>query len=305
MEDGIETILVFGAAGDQGRSLVRQLREKNYRIRAGTRDPSKFPADEMPGADPVAADLSDADSLIAAAKGADAIVMHLPFTFDRDYARLIGANLRAAADAAGVRRIVFHTSCVVVDQDIGVDGHDARRDIEAELSKAKAPHVFVRSAVFMDNMLRVWAKPSIVNHGIFAYPCKPDLGISWVDQEDIAACMIAALEADDPPETFLVGGPEVLTGDEVAERLTRAIGKPIRFESLAPDEFAARISELVTGSRDYEPGSITDRMAAFYRWYNGQPQSPLAVDMRPVWARLPVRPTPLLVWAKRQDWTTC
>lgn len=303
MDDGIETILVFGAAGDQGRSLVRQLREKGYAIRAGTRDPAKFPADEMPGAEPVAADLSDANSLIAAAKGADAIVMHLPFTFDRDYARLIGRNLRAAADAANVRRIIFHTSCVVVDHDIGVDGHDARRDIEAELSQAKAPHVFVRSAVFMDNMLRVWAKPSIVNHGIFAYPCKPDLGISWVDQEDIAATMVAALDADDPPETVLVGGPEVLTGDEVAERLTLAIGKPIRFESLNPNEFAARISELVTGSRDYEQGSITDRMAGFYRWYNAQPQSPLAIDLRPLLGRLPLRPTPLLVWAKRQDWT--
>ena len=303
MEDSIETILVFGAAGDQGRSLVRQLSDKNYRVRAGTRDPATFPASEMPGVEPVAADLADADSLIAAAQGADAILMHLPFTFDRAYARLIGANLRAAADAAAVRRIIFHTSCVVVDHDIGVDGHDARRDIETELSKAKAPHVFLRSAVFMDNMLRVWAKPSIVNHGIFAYPCKPDLGISWIDQEDIAAYMVAALEADDPPEAVLVGGPEVLTGDQVAERLTRAIGKPIRFESLNPDEFAARISELVTGSRHFEPDSITDRMAAFYRWYNSQPQSPLAVDLRPVLGKLPVRPTPLLVWAGRQDWS--
>lgn len=303
MEDSIANILVFGAAGDQGRSLVRQLQAKQYQVRAGTRDPATFPHAEMPGVEAVAADLADRDSLIAAAQGAQAMVMHLPFTFDRNYARTIGANLRAAADAAGVERIIFHTSCVVVDHDIGVDGHDARRDIEAELAQARARHIFIRSAVFMDNMLRVWAKPSIVNHGIFAYACKPDLGIAWIDQEDIAAYMIAALEAVDPPETFLVGGPEVLTGDEVAARLSLASGREIRFESLHPDEFAARISELVTGSRDYEPGSITDRMADFYRWYNAQPTSPLAVDLRPVLAQLPVRPTPLLVWAQRQDWT--
>ncbi len=303
MEDRIDTILVFGATGDQGHPLVRQLLAKGYRVRAATRDPAAFPLADFPGVEPVAADLSDPASLTTAARGTQAMVMHLPFTFDRAYAREIGHNLRLAADAAEVERIVFHTSCVVLDEDIGVDGHDARRDIEAELAQAKARHVFIRSAVFMDNMLRVWAKPSIVKHGIFAYPCKPELGISWIDQEDIAAAMIAAFEHRDPPETFLIGGPEILTGDQVAARLSEASGRDIRFQSLAPDEFAARISELVTGSRDYEPGSITDRMADFYRWYNAQPTSPLAVDMRPVFAELPYRPTPLLVWAKRQDWT--
>ena len=263
---------------------MRRLLAQGHKVLAATRDPAAFPAVEFPGVEPVAADFADPASIARAATGADAIVMHLPFTFDRAVARGMGRAIRDAADAAGIGRIVFHTSCVVVDRDLGVDGHDARRDIEAELRQAKARHVFIRSAVFMDNMIRVWAKPSIVAHGIFAYPCKPDLGISWIDQTDIAAYMVAALEAADPPQTLLVGGPEVLTGDEVAARLSRAIGRPITFRSLHPDEFAGAMSQLVTGNARFARGSIYDRMAGFYRWYNTQPTSPLAVDLKPVLA---------------------
>lgn len=300
----METILIFGATGDQGHSLMRQLVAAGYAVRAATRDPANFDRAAFPGVEPVAADFADQASLDAAAAGCSGIVMHLPFTFDRDHAHLMGRNIGLAASRAGVGKIVFHTSCVVVDHDLGITGHDGRRDIEAELVASGVPYVFIRSAVFMDNMARVWVKPAIVGQGVFAYPCKPDLAIAWTDQEDIAAYMIAAyrhprLVAD----RFTVGGPEALTGAEAAVRLSEAIGREIRFQSLDPDEFAGAMSKLVTGSATFEKGSLYDRMAEFYRWYNAQPVSPLAIDLRPVLSVLAVRPTPLLVWAKAQDWS--
>ncbi len=299
----MQTILVFGATGDQGHSLMRQLIAGGYKVRAATRDPAAFPAADFPGVQPVAADFADQDSMNHAAMGADGIVMHLPFTFDRAYAVSMGRGIATAARQARLKRIVFHTSCVVMDEDLGLAGHDARRDIERELRDSGITCVFIRSSVFMDNIVRVWVKPSIINHGIFAYACKPDLRIAWVCQEDIAAYMIAAYELGKPAPHYLVGGPEILVGDEVAERLSTALGRPITFRSLHPDEFAGAMSKLVTGSAHFEPGSLYDRMAEFYRWYNAQPVSPLAVDLRPVLAVMPVRPTPMLVWAKEQDWS--
>ena len=313
----MQTILVFGATGDQGHSLVRQLVAGGYKVRAATRDPAQFPA-HFPAADfravdfravdfravqAVAADFADQASLDAAALGADGIVMHLPFTFDRDYAVSMGRGIALAAKRAKLKRIVFHTSCVVMDEDLGLAGHDARRDIERELLASGVSCVFIRSSVFMDNIVRVWAKPSIVNHGIFAYACKPDLRVSWVCQDDIAAYMIAAYELDKPAPHYLVGGPETLVGAEVAERLSTATGRTVTFRSLHPDEFAGAMSKLVTGDAHFEPGSLYDRIAEFYRWYNAQPVSPLAVDLRPVLSVLAVRPTPMLVWAQQQDWT--
>jgi NAD(P)H dehydrogenase (quinone) len=300
----METVLIFGATGDQGHSLMRQLVAAGYAVRAATRDPAAFDRTAFPGVEPVAADFIDQASLDAAAAGCAGILMHLPFTFDRAFARIMGGNIARAAKRAAVGKIVFHTSCVVMDADLGLAGHDARRDIEAELASSGVPYVFVRSAVFMDNLARVWAKPAIVQHGVFAYPCKPDLKIAWVDQEDIAAYMIAAFQHPRlTAHRFTVGGPEALTGNEVAIRLSEAIGRQVTFRSLDPDEFAGAMSKLVTGDAKFEKGSLYDRMADFYRWYNAQSTSPLAIDLRPVLEVLPVRPTPLLVWAKAQDWT--
>jgi NAD(P)H dehydrogenase (quinone) len=299
----MKRILIFGATGDQGHGLMRQLVAAGFAVRAATRDPTQFDRAAFPGVEPVAADFADQQSLDAAAGGCSGVIMHLPFTFDREYARQMGRNIGLAARRAGVSKIVFHTSCVVMDEDLGIAGHDGRRDIEAELAATGVPYVFIRSAVFMDNIARIWVKPAIVQHGVFAYPCKPDLAISWVDQEDIAAYMIAAfLHPALTAHRFTVGGPEALTGAQVAARLSEAIGKPVTFRSLDPDAFAGAMSKLVTGSALFERGNLYDRMAEFYRWYNGQPISPLAIDLRPVLALLPVRPTPLLRWAGKQDW---
>jgi len=301
----METILIFGATGDQGHSLMRQLVAAGYAVRAATRDPAKFDRAAFPGVEPVVADFGDQPALDAAAAGCSGILMHLPFTFDRDYARLMGRNIGLAASRAGIGKIIFHTSCVVMEEDLGIAGHDGRRDIEAELAASGVPYVFIRSAVFMDNMARIWVKPAIVNHGVFAYPCKPDLAIAWIDQEDIAAYMIAAYRHPGlVAHRFTVGGPEALTGSQAAARLSEAIGREVRFQSLDPDDFAGAMSKLVTGSASFEKGSLYDRMAEFYRWYNAQPISPLAIDLRPALAFLAVRPTPLLVWAKAQDWSS-
>jgi hypothetical protein len=89
----------------------------------------------------------------------------------------------------------------------------------------------------------------------------------------------------------------------VAERLSAAIGRPIRFESLSPDAFARAMSLLVTGSELVEKGGLYDRMAEFYRWYNRTVPSPLVADLEASTAALGRVPTTLLDWARRQDWS--
>ncbi len=298
-----DTVLVIGATGDQGHPLMRRLLDAGYTVRAATRDPANFPADRWPGVIPVAADFADQASLDAAAAGCQGILMHLPFTFDRGVAQAMGQAVATAASRAGVGKVVFHTSCVVADRDLDLSAHDGRRDIEAALEGSGVPFVVIRSTVFMDNMIRVWARPAIVNSGIFAYPCRADLPIAWVSLDDVAAYMVAAYQHPDlVADRLTVAGPEILTGDEVAARLSQALGRTITFRSLDPETFARAMSKLVTGSEDVPPGSIYEGMAKFYRWYNSEPQSPLAISLKPVLAKLAVRPTPLLVWAGEQDW---
>lgn len=297
------TVLVLGAAADQGLPLVAALKSSGMKPLAGVRRPDALADTTHADTPTVPADLESKGSLSVAMAGCDALAMHLPFTFDRVQARRWGANIADAAQRAGLKKIVFNTSCHVAPQDIGVTGHDGRRDIEAVIAESGVPHVFVEPVVFMDNMVRLWARPSIVRDGVFANPAGEALRINWVAIEDVAAVMAAVLA--DPRLANMripLGGPEALTGHEVAAVLGEVIGRPVRFRNLSPETFAAEMSELVTGSRDVEPHGIYAGMAAMYAWYNAQPRSPLEVDM----GALPVemRLTPLREWATRQDWST-
>lgn len=296
-------VMVLGASGDQGIPLVQALTAAGHEVIAGARR-----ADALAGT-PIAdialrhADLDDPASLAAAFAGIEALAFHLPFELDRDGARRMGENIGGGARTAGVGRILFNTACFVADHDLDLSAHDGRRNIEAALVASGATCTLIEPMVFMDNILRVWSRPAIVRHGIFAHPASPGLRINWVCLADVAAAMVSALPRTDLPLLVPLGGSEALVGDEVAERLSLALGRKIVFRSLSPDEFAANMSELVTGSRAVAPHSIYAGTARFYRWYNEQPVSPLVVDPVPVKRLLGIRLTPLQDWAAGQEWT--
>ena len=300
----IRKVLVLGASGDQGFPLLDQLLADGYQPTAGVRRADALKDTRFASLPVAPADIEDEESLVEAFKGQDALAMHLPFEFDRARAAGFGRRIGSAAKRAGLGKIVFNTSCFVADHDLDLSAHDGRRDIEQSIHDSGVPYVIVRPVVFMDNIIRVWSKPSIINSSVWAYPAGETLKISWICLEDVAAYMVCGLGRDDlTAEKVLVGGPEALVGAEVAERLSAAAGRTIRFQSLTPDDYAAKMSLLVTGSSEVAPHSIYDGMAQFYRWYNTQPTSPLVVEMAPALARLPITPTPMADWAARQDWT--
>ena len=300
----MQRVLVLGATGDQGHPLLGRLIAAGMVPVAALRNRQALANTEFANVETIEASLYDPQSMIAAAKGMDGIAANLPFVFDRDLARQLGANIAAAARANGIRKIVFNTSCHVEDNDIGNPAHDGRRDIEQAIIGSGSEYVIFEPKVFMDNMIRSWNKPSIVKQGIFAYPARPDLKISWICLDDIAAYMVEALARNDLPSgRYRIGGPEALTGDEVAARLSEAAGRKIVFKSLSPDEFASGMSMLVTGSAEVAPLSIYDGMASFYRWYNTQPTSPLIADVDEMVRNFRHTPTSLEVWAARQDWS--
>ena len=300
----IKKVLVLGATGDQGLPLLDSLLAAGFSPTAGARRDDALKDTRFAHLPVVNADIDDEESLVRAMDGQDALAMHLPFEFNRERAAGFGKRIGGAARRAGLGKIVFNTSCFVADHDLDLSAHDGWRDIEEAIADSGAAYVIVRPVVFMDNMIRVWSKPSIVNNSIFAYPAAPTLKINWICLEDVAAYVTEGLLRDDlTAEKVLVGGPETLVGAEVAERLSEAAGRKISFQSLTPDEFASKMSLLVTGSPDVTPHSMYDRMASFYRWYNAQPTSPLVVDVAAALQRLPITPTRLVDWARRQDWT--
>ncbi|WP_324261775.1 NmrA family NAD(P)-binding protein [Altererythrobacter sp. H2] len=299
----IEKVCVLGAPADQGQPLVAALLRAGFSVTAGVRRAGAMAGTPFPDLPTVHADITDADAMAVAFAGQDAAAFHLPFEFDRDRAASFGGAIAEGASRAGLKKIVFNTACFVANHDLALSAHDGRRDIEAALEATGIPCVFIEPVVFMDNMYRAWTRPLIMREGVFAYPAGPGLTISWVCLEDVAQAMTRALQTDRADGQHVpLGGPEALVGDEVAERLSEALARPIRFESLKPEEFASRMSVLVTGSPEVPEGSVYNGMAKFYAWYNAQATSPLLVDPQAARDLLGVEPTSLIDWARSKDW---
>ena len=303
MSDHIKSVVVLGASADQGVPLVHALRLKGFTPVAAARRMNAMKTTPFPDTQTVYADLNDQDSLEKSFAGHDALAMHLPFEHNREKAAGFGNNIAAAAKAAGLKKIVFNTSCYVADHDLDITAHDGRRDIKQAIIDSGINHVFIEPVVFMNNMSAPWCKPSIVNHSVFSYPASETLKISFISLGDVGHLMVEALKTDQVDRTSVrVGGPKPMTGFEVAEILSNVSGKTILFNSLSPNEFAENMSELVTGSREIPEGSVYNGMARFYRFYNEQDRSPLEIDPSIFLNKLPVVLTSFEDWASGYDW---
>ena len=201
-------ILVYGATGDQGLPLIDELLKNGYKVRAASRNPDDFNAYNPNDVEAVKADLFDIESLRNVSKDIDGIAMNLPFVFDKEIAKTWGENITKAGSDEGIKKIVFNTSCYVAPNDNGLAAHDGRRAIEKAMEESGMEYVVIRSMVFMDNLTRFWSKPSITNNDTFAYPCSPELKISWVCLEDVAKFMVASLSSSSlKADKIYVGGP--------------------------------------------------------------------------------------------------
>lgn len=103
--------VVIGASGYIGTNLVPMLQAEGWTVRATSRHPGVLEAREWPGVELVAADILDAGTLEHAVAGTD-VVFYLVHCMAAggDFAALErqgASNLVAAADAAGVQRIVY------------------------------------------------------------------------------------------------------------------------------------------------------------------------------------------------------
>jgi len=137
MSADIQKVAVLGASGDQGVPLIAALQKAGMHPTAAVRRMDAMENTPFPDTPTVFADITDQASLETAFKGQDALAMHLPFEHNREKAASFGQNIAAAAKAAGLKKIVFNTSCYIADEDLGVSAHDGRRDIEQAISSLK------------------------------------------------------------------------------------------------------------------------------------------------------------------------
>ncbi|MFL2844113.1 MAG: SDR family oxidoreductase [Alphaproteobacteria bacterium] len=294
-------VTVFGASGRMGQAQVRQLLLAGYEVRAITRKKGVFKDKNVIE---VSADYNDPESLDNAIKGSDAVFYNKP-SFEQvtkmiDFCAAVGA----AAARADIR-LIYQTAAYAPDDEIGQYNYDRVLATERALKQGGARTTIFRPVLFMDNTLTKWARNDIIENDEFAYPHKEGLQANWICLDDVAKFMIAALERDDLiGKAMVIGGPEVLTPQRIADTLSGHLGRSIKPKTLTPKEFAIRMADIFEGVSDIGREDYIAAMQGFYEYNNENTDNlnPFKVDMEDVLEEIPIKLTTFSEWVKQQDW---
>ena len=233
-------ILVTGATGLNGSELVRRLSARGIPSRALTRTVTKaqFLA-TLPHVEVVEGDMARPESLAAALKGVDRAMLISssdPTMLD------VQSSFIEAARKAGVRHVV-KLSGIIPELDSPFRFARMHADAEKRLEASGMAFTHLRAGEFMPSYFR--QVPSIVARGVLALPMA-GARIASIDIGDIAEVAVAVLTTEGHEgKTYPLTGPEALTMAEVAEKLSAATGKPVRYVDVPPED--ARQARLAAG----------------------------------------------------------
>jgi uncharacterized protein YbjT (DUF2867 family) len=237
-------ILVTGATGLSGSELVRRLSGKGIPSRALVRNLAKAqPLTLLPNVEVVVGDMARPESLTEALRGVDRAIL----ISSSDPTMLeTQSTFIDAARKAGVQHVV-KLSGIIPELDSPFRFARMHAEIEKRLEASGVAYTHLRAGEFMPSYFR--QVPSIVARGILALPMA-DARIASVDIGDIAEVAIAVLTTPGHEgKTYSLTGPESLTMAEVAAKLSAAIGKPVVYVNVAPED--ARQARLAAGMPPY------------------------------------------------------
>ncbi|KAF5127344.1 Agroclavine dehydrogenase [Metarhizium anisopliae] len=93
-----------------------------------------------------------------------------------------------------------------------------------------------RPTWFMDNFSESYHLNAVREEGTI-YSCVGDAKVPFISSFDVGGVAFAALtQPESPNRDYRIVGPELLTHDDVAARLSNALGRPIRHVNMSPED---------------------------------------------------------------------
>lgn len=214
-------VLCLGGTGTVGSRVVDGLVARGASVRCMTRSESVAGTEDGDLAF-VLGDLSEPDSLTSVFEGVSRV--HLLTPLHPNEADL-GRNAIAAAQTAGVERIVFH-SVHNAEGAPHIPHFGSKVEILDALLASGIPWTTIEPNHYFQNDL--WIEEAL-HAGVYPLPIGP-VGLNRVDVRDIADATINAL-LDDGHEGLRVPliGPYALTGEDVARIWSEALGHDVMY----------------------------------------------------------------------------
>lgn len=270
-------ICVTGASGTLSSEVIRQLEWLAVPFRAAYFSERAAEIARARRIEAVTIDYNDPDTLLAAFDACDTLFLLGPNALNQTDLEL---NAVEAAKAAGVRYIVKQS--VMGAEEEAFSLAKIHRPVEKAIETSGLAWTFLRPNSFMQNA-GTYMAPTIRTEGAF-YTASDEARISHVDVRDIAAVAVAALTTEVHQEqSYTLTGPEALTYDEMAEELSKALGRVIRHVSLPPLDLKGGM--LAEGMHE----AIADRMLDLERYFREDRAGMITNDVKRVTGRVPRR----------------
>ena len=246
-------ILVTGATGKIGQEVVAGLQSRGARFRAGLRSP-----DKARGYEAIAFDFDRPETFASALEGVDRLFLLTSGGTEREIPAV------EAARRAGVSRIVKLSVWGAENEDFAFARH--HRAVERALEKSGLAWTFLRPNGFMQNFLGLAG--SIRSQSAFYQP-GADFRYSIIDARDVAAAAVLALtEEGHEGRAYRLSGPETLSNVDIADKLSRAVGKKISAVFVTEDQYTQGLiaagvppdyaAEIVDLDRHYRTGACEE-----------------------------------------------
>jgi uncharacterized protein YbjT (DUF2867 family) len=220
-----QPILVTGATGKSGSRVVSQLRARGLPVRAASRHGEHV------------FDWTDSSTWDSALEG-----MQATYIVQLDGARQVPPFVERAVQH-GVRRVVLASGR-------GIDNPDYAKDSSGVLEGILGSEAAVRDSGLEWTISRPGWFAQNFSEGFFADAIRAgelrlpggDGAATFVDAEDIAAVVVAALTDDrHSSQIYELSGPRALTLTDVVATISEAAGREIRYVPLSIEDYVAEL----------------------------------------------------------------
>ncbi len=233
-------ILVTGSTGNVGTQLIPALREAGQEVRALIHDESKAQPLRDAGAEVVVGDMERPDTLGKAVEGADHFYL---ITMNGPTGAAQARNLIDAAKGAGRPHLVRQSAFGTTKSRI-IQQHE---EIERLLEGSGLPFTLVKPTFFMQNLMM--AGKTLASDCMVYLPLK-DGRLGMLDIRDVVDVAFSVLtSAGHEGKTYILTGPASISLNDVADGLTKAIGKRVTYADV-PSE-AAREALIGMGMSEW------------------------------------------------------
>ena len=242
-------VLITGASGSVGKAVLQEASRKESKVRAMYR--SKEEAAKAPsGCEAVLADYANKQSLRNALDGVASVYVvcsPIPQLVELE------SNVLDVCKESGVKHVVLNSALGA--RDYGKSFPSWHRKVEDKLKGTGMSYTILRPNGFLQNIV-TYNAPSIRAQGAF-YAAMGDAKVSYLDVGDIAVVAVRALQGGaHAGKTYELNGPEAISNQELAKRISRVTGRKVDFVDIP--ESAQRDAMLGMGMPEWQVTALLE-----------------------------------------------